>query len=321
VGCSKLKDTEWISRQDPYVCLEYGNSKFRTRTCTDGGKNPTFQEKFVFTLYEGLREMKVVVFNSNTITNDDFIGSGKVQLQKVLSQGYDDSPWTLQTKTGRYAGEVRLIMYFANSNVSLLYLDLWCRSHQKTMLHQLHHMQHRKHLMSQCTLHHHQHITLQLLQLLIHLQPLQLLTHHRLRVIHHLLIILTHMIQRLIHHLHTTLHLMQLLILLNHTRHLQHILLHPRKAHHIILQVHTLEHILHRIEMKLLHTQGRTVQFSETYHMYRLSGDAGPALPEDNRRPIRNVNDAMLAAAVITVNGGIVVLVDGVPTWRPQREC
>ncbi|KAK3018560.1 hypothetical protein RJ639_004285, partial [Escallonia herrerae] len=117
VGCNKLKDTEWISRQDPYVCLEYGNSKFRTRTCTDGGKNPTFQEKFVFTLYEGLREMKVVVFNSNTITNDDFIGSGKVQLQKVLSQGYDDSPWTLQTKTGRYAGEVRLIMYFANSNV------------------------------------------------------------------------------------------------------------------------------------------------------------------------------------------------------------
>lgn len=34
VGCNKLKDTEWISRQDPYVCLEYGSTKFRTRTCT-----------------------------------------------------------------------------------------------------------------------------------------------------------------------------------------------------------------------------------------------------------------------------------------------
>lgn len=34
VGCSKLKDTEWISRQDPYVCLEYASTKFRTRTCT-----------------------------------------------------------------------------------------------------------------------------------------------------------------------------------------------------------------------------------------------------------------------------------------------
>ncbi|PKA57559.1 hypothetical protein AXF42_Ash018534 [Apostasia shenzhenica] len=32
VGCSKLKDTEWISRQDPYVCLEYATTKFRSRT-------------------------------------------------------------------------------------------------------------------------------------------------------------------------------------------------------------------------------------------------------------------------------------------------
>ena len=34
VGCSNLKDTEWISRQDPYVCLEYGNFRHRTKTCT-----------------------------------------------------------------------------------------------------------------------------------------------------------------------------------------------------------------------------------------------------------------------------------------------
>ncbi|CAI0445772.1 unnamed protein product [Linum tenue] len=116
VGCTKLKDTEWISRQDPYVCVEYGSNKSRTRTCTDGGKNPTFQEKFVYTLIEGLRELNVVVWNSNTLTFDDFIGSGKIQLHKVLSEGYDDTTWPLQTKTGRHAGEVRLIMHYANAN-------------------------------------------------------------------------------------------------------------------------------------------------------------------------------------------------------------
>ncbi|OMO74022.1 C2 calcium-dependent membrane targeting [Corchorus capsularis] len=115
VGCNKLKDTEWISRQDPYVCLEYGGSKFRTRTCTDGGKTPTFQEKFTFSLIEGLKEINFSVWNSNTLTYDDFIGKGKIQLQKVLSQGYDDSPWALQTKTGRFAGEVRVIMHYANA--------------------------------------------------------------------------------------------------------------------------------------------------------------------------------------------------------------
>ncbi|KAF9665996.1 hypothetical protein SADUNF_Sadunf16G0183000 [Salix dunnii] len=115
-GCTRLKDTEWISRQDPYVFVEYGGIKFRTRTCTDGGKNPTFQEKFVFTLIEGLREINVAVWNSNTLTNDTFIGSGKIHLHKVLSQGYDDATWSLQTNTGRYAGEVRLIMHYANAN-------------------------------------------------------------------------------------------------------------------------------------------------------------------------------------------------------------
>ncbi|KAA0031324.1 hypothetical protein IC582_000087 [Cucumis melo] len=116
IGCTKLKDTEWISRQDPYVCLEYGSTKFRTTTCTDGGRNPTFQEKFVFSLIEGLREIIVTVWNSNTVTYDDFIGNGKIQLAKVLAEGYDDSSWSLQTKTGRHAGEVRLILHFANAN-------------------------------------------------------------------------------------------------------------------------------------------------------------------------------------------------------------
>ncbi|GFS40054.1 similar to PTEN 2 [Actinidia rufa] len=115
VGCNKLKDTEWISRQDPYVCLDYGSTKYRTRTCTDGGKNPTFQEKFTFTLIEGLQELGLVVWNSNTVNYDDFIGSGKVRLQKVLFEGYDDSSWPLVTKTGRSAGEVRLIMHYANA--------------------------------------------------------------------------------------------------------------------------------------------------------------------------------------------------------------
>ncbi|KAM7251745.1 hypothetical protein ACFE04_023628 [Oxalis oulophora] len=115
VGCNKLKDTEWISRQDPYVCLEYASTKHRTRTCTDGGRNPTFQDKFVFSMIEGLRELQVTVWNSNTLKFDDFIGSGKIQLNKVLSQGYDDSTWTLQTKSGKSAGEVRLIMHYQNS--------------------------------------------------------------------------------------------------------------------------------------------------------------------------------------------------------------
>ncbi|GMI82659.1 hypothetical protein like AT4G34150 [Hibiscus trionum] len=115
VGCYNLEDKEWVSRQDPYVCLEYGSAKFRTKTCTDGGKNPTFQEKFIFTLIEGLWELNVVVWNNNTLVADDHIGSGRIQLHKVLSQGFEDCAWPLQSKTGRHSGEVRVIMHYPNA--------------------------------------------------------------------------------------------------------------------------------------------------------------------------------------------------------------
>ncbi|CAL9073222.1 unnamed protein product, partial [Musa acuminata var. zebrina] len=38
-----------------------------------------------------------------------------VQLHKVLSQGYDDTCWPLQTKNFKFAGEVKLIMHFQNA--------------------------------------------------------------------------------------------------------------------------------------------------------------------------------------------------------------
>ncbi|KAF8658505.1 hypothetical protein HU200_058960 [Digitaria exilis] len=110
-GCRKLRDTEFFTRQDPYVVLEYATTKLRTRTCTDGGRNPSFDEKFHIPLIEGLRELNVTVWNSNTLTHDDFIGSGRVYLHKVLTNGYDDSSWSLQTRHMRSAGEVKLIMH------------------------------------------------------------------------------------------------------------------------------------------------------------------------------------------------------------------
>uniref|UniRef100_A0A1D1Y709 Elicitor-responsive protein 3 n=1 Tax=Anthurium amnicola TaxID=1678845 RepID=A0A1D1Y709_9ARAE len=114
VGCNRLRDTEWISRQDPYVCLEYAGSKFRTRTHTDGDTNPTFQERFTFKLIEGCREISVAVWNSNTFTRNKLIGSGKILLHKALSTGSDDASWTIQTKYGTFAGEVNLIMKYYN---------------------------------------------------------------------------------------------------------------------------------------------------------------------------------------------------------------
>ncbi|WZY86336.1 hypothetical protein YC2023_032720 [Brassica napus] len=134
VGCQKLKDTEWFSRQDPYVVLEYSGTRHRTRTCTDGGKNAVFQEKFMFTLLEGLRDLKVAVWNSNTLSTDDFIGNatydsvaeGSFSRIRRLYLDSSDQNWQVASLVFTsfadfcfediiFAGEVRLILHYAGA--------------------------------------------------------------------------------------------------------------------------------------------------------------------------------------------------------------
>ncbi|KAF5207187.1 Calcium-dependent lipid-binding (CaLB domain) family protein [Thalictrum thalictroides] len=118
VGCNNLENKKVISKLHPYVCLEYGTSKFKTST--KKGTNPRFGEKFVFTAIEGLEEVKVYVCDSVSLSNDRVIGEGSVQLKKVLSKGYYETTSTLQTNQsggshGRFSGEVCLLMHCPNS--------------------------------------------------------------------------------------------------------------------------------------------------------------------------------------------------------------
>ncbi|XP_024385298.1 uncharacterized protein [Physcomitrium patens] len=116
VGCANLSDKEWFSRQDPYVIIEYSGQKYRTRTDTDGGRNPSFNETFKISLIEGLREVQAHVWNSNTLERDDYIGSTKIWLNKVIDSGYDDTQWPLtNSRTLKSAGTLKLILHYGGS--------------------------------------------------------------------------------------------------------------------------------------------------------------------------------------------------------------
>ncbi|XP_072968678.1 uncharacterized protein [Typha angustifolia] len=113
VGGSNLRNTEWFRRQHPYAILQYGGTQIRTQTCSGGGRRPYFDEKFQITLIEGLLHMNISVWNSKTLRPDIFIGRARVNLRKVISEGYDDLPCMLHTENSRYAGELKLIMRYS----------------------------------------------------------------------------------------------------------------------------------------------------------------------------------------------------------------
>ena len=45
-----LKDVQWFGKQDPYCRIIVGNQEFRSRTATDGGKAPVWNETFRFNI-------------------------------------------------------------------------------------------------------------------------------------------------------------------------------------------------------------------------------------------------------------------------------
>ncbi|KAL8144031.1 hypothetical protein V2J09_017063 [Rumex salicifolius] len=95
--CNNLKVDEVNGRQEPYVCIEYGDNRYHSRTCTDCGENPVFKDKCTFKLVEGLRGMLITVYNNNTSKAHDFLGNGRVSLETVISKGSDESAWPIQT--------------------------------------------------------------------------------------------------------------------------------------------------------------------------------------------------------------------------------
>uniref|UniRef100_A0A7N0T3T7 C2 domain-containing protein n=1 Tax=Kalanchoe fedtschenkoi TaxID=63787 RepID=A0A7N0T3T7_KALFE len=115
VAGNRLTNTERFTKQDPYVYVEYGSTKKRTRTCKDGGVNPVFHDKFQFELIEGLHKLTVRVLNRNRFTAHQFIGSGTVYLDEVLAKGCQEYSCNLLREDNRSAGEITLILRYPNA--------------------------------------------------------------------------------------------------------------------------------------------------------------------------------------------------------------
>ncbi|TYK20174.1 formin-like protein 20 [Cucumis melo var. makuwa] len=116
--CYNLEDTEPFATE--YSCvLIYGGSMRRTRPCFGKGIHPVFEEKFVFEFTEKDVELNIWVLANKPTRNDEVIGSLRIQLQQLLSDGHVDSTWTLQKTDDRPAGYLRLTMQIPTSSCRL----------------------------------------------------------------------------------------------------------------------------------------------------------------------------------------------------------
>lgn len=80
-------DTDFLpfDRMDPYVYLTLGGEKKKTSVCHSGGRTPTWGETFQFNNMSNDVNLAVEVWDKDTFSRDDLVGSGSLNLMPYMN--------------------------------------------------------------------------------------------------------------------------------------------------------------------------------------------------------------------------------------------
>ncbi|KAL8546827.1 hypothetical protein ACS0TY_006518 [Phlomoides rotata] len=69
---------------DPYVILTLGNQSVKTRVIKNN-LNPVWNERLMLSIPEDIPPLKLLVYDKDTFSTDDFMGSAEIDIQPLLS--------------------------------------------------------------------------------------------------------------------------------------------------------------------------------------------------------------------------------------------
>ncbi|KAK2973276.1 hypothetical protein RJ640_017493 [Escallonia rubra] len=73
-----------IMTSDPYVILSLGNQSVKTRVIKNN-LNPVWNEKLMLSIPESVPPLKLLVYDKDTFTPDDYMGEAEIDIQPLLS--------------------------------------------------------------------------------------------------------------------------------------------------------------------------------------------------------------------------------------------
>ncbi|KAL9438589.1 hypothetical protein AB3S75_024290 [Citrus x aurantiifolia] len=112
--CAKgLQDTDFLSsNMDPYVVLSCRTQEKRSSVASGQGTTPNWNENFVFTISEGTADLKLKIMDSDTLSQDDFVGEAIIPLHSVFEAGNVPQQAYNVVKDKKFQGEVRVGLTF-----------------------------------------------------------------------------------------------------------------------------------------------------------------------------------------------------------------
>ncbi|CAA6662666.1 unnamed protein product [Spirodela intermedia] len=112
VGAKGLEDTDFLTNMDPYAILICRTQEQRSSVASGKGSDPEWNETFVFTISDGVSEFTIKLMDSDTGTEDDFVGEATIPLEPLFIEGSLPPTIYRVVKDQEYCGEIKLGLTF-----------------------------------------------------------------------------------------------------------------------------------------------------------------------------------------------------------------
>ena len=99
--------------------MRIGTQEFSSKPNPGGGKNPIWNEEFVFDV-SNEREIEIEVMDKETVGNDKFMGRTKVSIMEWIANGRFEGELDIEDKTGKPVGRVSVSVKFERPGAALI---------------------------------------------------------------------------------------------------------------------------------------------------------------------------------------------------------
>nr|KJB39635.1 hypothetical protein B456_007G022600 [Gossypium raimondii] len=84
VSAKGLENTDFLCNMDPYVLLTCRTQEQKSSVASGKGSEPEWNEDFIFNISEGASELALKIMDSDTGSQDDFVG--EVAMENIVGR-------------------------------------------------------------------------------------------------------------------------------------------------------------------------------------------------------------------------------------------
>lgn len=114
VGAKGLENTDFLCNMDPYVILTCRTQEQKSSIASGKGTEPEWNENFVFTISDRVSELTIKIMDSDSGSDDDFVGEATIPLEPLFVEGSLPPASYNVVKDEEYRGEIRVGLTFTH---------------------------------------------------------------------------------------------------------------------------------------------------------------------------------------------------------------